>query len=515
MAYPSQNITLSDIIRNEANLYQKIKKWPVNKIANRVSFFCQNDEGRSQQVLHDAQDVRLIYDREKVLPLLSQFIQLKQKYGTVEEKKLFNGMSIPDYVLRLLTKRPLVCYLTEDTYLMLTPNGTYQRDGGKKLTDNIFTTIQEKSHTLSKKVKVSLSDYISSDERLLSALLGIGSPTFFINNGDRKNSMAAGEQDTFQERGVFVGLIGSRLENNLVEGRLMLINKSDHIQDNGYGANNNTFLYALFAQFYNKKHIPTFQEIDNDFASYSQDYIKMITPDDIFYLDKTIYKQRIRLVAKPFLEYANSCAEKAGKKGHVRIVGLGLGCWLPPNIDNNGKIILKELQLEVYKELLGALNLQHIAELECIHFTGAPLVINKIEMTFSTNAIAAKIQDENKLLIAQYAWDGSCLGPGNEYWLKAFSCSGDPAAACCSLIISSQNPLINPSYSINIRAQIIQDIQHVPFNDFVPQSTQFYNRLHNKNYFFKKALFTVGIGAIIIIIAMQLTPFYKNYFLWL
>ncbi|KAJ3346762.1 hypothetical protein GGF32_007297, partial [Allomyces javanicus] len=46
------------------------------------------------------------------------------------------------------------------------------------------------------------------------------------------------------------------------------------------------------------------------------------------------------------------------------------------------------------------------------------------------------------LLVATYPWDANAF-PGNEYWLGALAASGDPAAACCSLIPELQNPYIN------------------------------------------------------------------------
>jgi len=68
-----------------------------------------------------------------------------------------------------------------------------------------------------------------------------------------------------------------------------------------------------------------------------------------------------------------------------------------------------------------------------------------ITIHFSLRDPAEKLigRNEGKLLIANYAWDSNAF-PGNEYYFGQLTASGDPSAACCSLISELQNPYINP-----------------------------------------------------------------------
>ena len=53
--------------------------------------------------------------------------------------------------------------------------------------------------------------------------------------------------------------------------------------------------------------------------------------DAASYLDGFVYKRRIRAVVEPFLVYASQMGEQhrvtVGQGAHVRVKGLGLGCW--------------------------------------------------------------------------------------------------------------------------------------------------------------------------------------------
>lgn len=54
---------------------------------------------------------------------------------------------------------------------------------------------------------IQLTEYLSYDEIMLGSLLGVSSPSYFINNGSRNNNGVPGRAGSFEPRGVIIGLV--------------------------------------------------------------------------------------------------------------------------------------------------------------------------------------------------------------------------------------------------------------------------------------------------------------------
>eukprot|EP01098_Paradermamoeba_levis_P012462 TRINITY_DN545_c0_g1_i1.p1 TRINITY_DN545_c0_g1~~TRINITY_DN545_c0_g1_i1.p1 ORF type:complete len:297 (+),score=53.96 TRINITY_DN545_c0_g1_i1:513-1403(+) len=214
-------------------------------------------------------------------------------------------------------------------------------------------------------------------------------------------------------------------------------------------------LLSLWAEFYDQKapdgtfRFPTYQEASED---KSGKFFSLGSKKAYFNIE--VYKRRMRMTIEPFLKDADDRAKTMGAKAYVHIVGLGLGVWQVTDSQVSW-------QVEVYDEVLNSNTFEHISDLDFSWFeqpfgptlkcggvgNGGTYEKNKnnIKIHFSKRDPAAKLVGENegKLLVASYAWDGNSY-PGNEYWMGSLSGSGDPAAACCSTIPELQNPEVNP-----------------------------------------------------------------------
>eukprot|EP00747_Dinoflagellata_sp_TGD_P201790 gnl/TRDRNA2_/TRDRNA2_75270_c0_seq1.p1 gnl/TRDRNA2_/TRDRNA2_75270_c0~~gnl/TRDRNA2_/TRDRNA2_75270_c0_seq1.p1 ORF type:complete len:294 (+),score=32.76 gnl/TRDRNA2_/TRDRNA2_75270_c0_seq1:576-1457(+) len=167
-------------------------------------------------------------------------------------------------------------------------------------------------------------------------------------------------------------------------------------------------------------------------------------PDTASYLDGLVYKRRVRATVEPFLVYASQLGEKhrvsACHGAHVRVTGLGLGCWWVTPLQ---EVLIKE----VYSEVIQIRTLPGIDILEFANFPSGdvPTQSEHIEVRASKCGFAEPVGE--RLLVAMYAWDGNSH-PGNEWWGEDSSgwnlcMSDDSTAASCSLIASLQHPAVN------------------------------------------------------------------------
>jgi hypothetical protein len=355
-----------------------------------------------QVIQSDAESTRIIV-HHKFPKLVDQFLEHKRAYGSEHEKAVYSQtFTWKDEVSRLITKRPLTFMGAED-FTMLR-DGTIIGEGTAEW-DRNGTADQDKNRYLT------LTDYLSYDEIMLSSLIGVSGSSYFINNGNRYNSGIASQTGKFQERGVIVGLVGARFERRDRMDSIFILPPESKHQD--------PRLTALFESFFG------------------------VAKNDTTMFDKHMYKARMQITIEMFLLEANDRAREKNQKAYAYVVGLGLGVWQYHKDQSS-------LYIEDFTSALGSIHLPNISTLnlawievptQCAADLAAVAQLQGIKVTFSKRDPAEKL-DTDELLVLSYAWDGNAF-PGNEYWCGSLSGSGDPAAACMSTIPELHNPLVN------------------------------------------------------------------------
>jgi hypothetical protein len=415
-ARPAAALSFEQLVKNSDNFNNTICKFPTRD--NRIESIVGRSSAKQNNIEWDAYETRIIM-HAAVSGLIEQFLAYKKAHGTSQEKQVYKDMNGHSFIKRLLLKRPLMFVGKSDEYYLKTREKGY---GGF-----------EKIGTDQEQFPLVLTDYLSYDEMQIAALIGVSSPTYFINDGDRHNRAKMGQD--YQEHGVYVGLVGARFEKpDLMESQHILIRKNKkQIPE---------LLKQIWEKFYGEK-FETFEEAANNKSGRYIKIVDLIPPYENTYFDTWIYKKRMRLVIEPFLLDAEHRGFEAHKKSYCHVVGLGLGVWKLIDIQ-------ADLMYSVYQDILREENFKNIAVIDFSNFLfkAAPkeLMEGAVELRFSKRNPAAKLagKDADKLLVAMYAWDGNAF-PGNEYWQGSLDASGDPAAACCSTIAELQNPLINTS----------------------------------------------------------------------
>jgi hypothetical protein len=368
---------------------------------------------------------------KNLLTLISGFIEHKKTHGSLIEKQFYQGMKVKDFIVRLLEKRALTFTGCADSY-----NLRNWRNSGQKQ-NNRGIGHWDKIGTDKETFPLLLKDYISYDEIEISAFLTLSCFTPFINNGSRHNCGRQDPDEIFQKEGIYMGQVGARFQvHKHMEWRYMIIDSAQNTIKNGYGPNNTSpkgLFLKLWADFYNVDHFPTYDEAMDNKLKYF-----VGNPNSSSHLNKEVYKQRVKANAIVFLEDANYRAKLANKKAYCHITGLGLGVWAI-----NCKI-QQTITKNAYIELFNDLKLEHISDVYFAWFSDIdqsefPTRVNNIKIDFGRREPAEKLNNENLLLVANWAWDANSY-VGNEYWEGFLGTSADPAAVCCSFVGYLGNP---------------------------------------------------------------------------
>lgn len=106
--------------------------------------------------------------------------------------------------------------------------------------------------------------------------------------------------------------------------------------------------------------------------------------------------------------------------------------FLAPNLQNTSDICFAYIHCDQAGSYKNGDEIQHI----------------KIHMENRNPHSKLTGEHKDKLLVVSYAWDGNAQ-PGNEFWLKSLSGSGDPAAAASTQVAELHNWFINKQVSGN------------------------------------------------------------------
>lgn len=348
--------------------------------------------------------------------LIQRFLEHKRAHGSEVEKALYSAEDFTwqHEVSRLISKRA-VTFMGHSDFTMLRDRTT-MRGSMTAEWDRNGTNDQHLNNHLT------LQEYLSYDEIMLSSLIGVSGPSFFINNGNRHNRGKPGVRGSFEPRGIIIGLVGARFERD---------DRMDSV-------------HVLRSAKQPRQH-PELSRIIQDFFGVTKD------PDADF--DFPMYQARMRITIDILLLEAVERAKQAGKRAYTYVVGLGLGVWQyhadqPEHYVNTCVSALVQLGDKV----------RHIGTLDFAWITVSPACEQRavdvgadlgVEVRFTRRNPAEKL-DEDELLVLSYAWDGNAF-PGNEYWVGSLNGSGDPAAACMSTIGELHNPLINPDFLGRVR----------------------------------------------------------------
>ncbi|KAI1300942.1 hypothetical protein F5Y03DRAFT_385804 [Xylaria venustula] len=366
-----------------------------------------------ETVRSDALNTRIVV-HGRFPQLVQRFLEHKRRHGSSLEKAYYQpGWTWQQQTARLVEKRSLVFMGGSDFTVLRSGEHI---GGASKEWDRVGTEEEKLNKHLF------LKDYLSYDEIMLSSLVGVSGPSYFINDGRRVNMGRPGKDGEFEPRGVIVGLVGARFERQDRMDSVFVLRDDANPRQHPELSN-------IFLDFFGQRKTASVE------------------------FDEDVYKARIRITADILFLEAAQRAKAAGKKAYVYVVGLGLGVWAQLGPKQS------QLYVQAFIESLSHLgdDLSDIGTVEFAWIDDVPgfkkrsMVLGAsqtvVNFKFSRRNPAEKLHGTEKdhLLVLSYAWDGNAF-PGNEYWVGSLAATGDPAAACMSTISELHNPLVNPGF---------------------------------------------------------------------
>ncbi|KAJ3111839.1 hypothetical protein HDU96_005291 [Phlyctochytrium bullatum] len=250
-------------IRKEAQLFydENAPNHPLSKEIN-LQYVARHNKHYAIKCIEGN---RIVAHRRVVEELIPHFLSFKRERGSDIEQAFYKDKikTEDDFLKHLIRDRPLSFIGPNDFTLIIGNERPSPREwdlvGGGRA--------QEGQH-------LSLGPYLSYDEMQISALIGVSSPTVFLNEGERQNRGRKRWPNGHHEKyGIYVGLVGARFERyDRMESQYCLVTRQLSTSANGYGLEPTNIAEAqrlrLFARFFGFQHpesnhavLPTFDEV--------------------------------------------------------------------------------------------------------------------------------------------------------------------------------------------------------------------------------------------------------------
>lgn len=439
-------------------------------LPNRLEALVYNNPKTEELAVKFAEGTRVCIS-QKVLQLYNDFLVLKKNKANCEtdaEKDLYEDMTLPEFVVRLVTKRPYVCIGSTDQ--VWTKN------------NQEFTEAVRVVGTKGEKKGFSISDYLSYDEVMLGSLCVITGKNFCIDNGSRGVIFGKGQDplSPYEKVAVVADVVAPRFEKQgYMDYEHVVLTRTQNTLKNGYGKDGKNPILKLFAGFYNLEYFETYDDADcAQGEEHKKCRFEQLPPEknnpDCKKFDTLVYEKRLKISIEVALKDACSRAEKDNKdKVYFYAAGIGLGEWLVIKQTKDGNHDLSSCytqicsMMKVYQELIASKNFEQIKVINFGWFPEKPMkkwqeslagkqFIKKmqefgVEVLINQNNRFDKLPEKysNYLLYTIFAGDANSL-PGNEFYRGKFNGSDEPSTAKSSTITEFFNHEVNYALVPNI-----------------------------------------------------------------